>query len=102
MGPVYYTVAPTPGGIGETQVTPDPADGTFRTATGATIDARYALLDGSISPDGDIVARDLSLGITLWRLTGPLSSTTTLDGHLPERHVVGPARAVGEAALPRR
>ena len=90
LGDVYYTVAPTPGGIGETQVTADPASGTFRTATGATIDARYALLDGSISPDGDIVASNSSLGINLWRLTGPLSSTTTLEGVYPNDTWSGP------------
>jgi len=90
VGQVYYTVAPTPGGIGELQVTPDPVDGTLRTATGATIDARYALLDGSISPDGDIVASDVPLGITLWRLTGPLSSTTTLTGIYPNDTWSGP------------
>ncbi len=70
VGDVYYTVAPTPGGIGETAGDEDPADGTLRTATGKTIDAPYALLDGSISPDGDIVAADVPLGIRLWRLTG--------------------------------
>jgi hypothetical protein len=83
VGDIYYTSAPTPGGIGETAVTADPGDGTFRTATGETIDTPYALLDGSISPDGDIVARDLPLGITLWRLRGPLSSTTSLTGIYP-------------------
>ena len=61
----------------------DPADGTLRTPTGGTVNARYALLDGSISPDGDIVARDVPLGITLWKLMGPLSSTTTLEGIYP-------------------
>jgi hypothetical protein len=90
VGDVYYTVAPTPGGIGETPVTADPADGTFHTATGATIDARYALLDGSISPDGDIVASDVPLGINLWRLMGPLSSTTTLTGIYPNDTWSGP------------
>jgi len=90
VGDVYYTVAPTPGGIGETPVTADPADGTFHTATGATIDARYALLDGSISPDGDIVASDVPLGINLWRLMGPLSSTTTLTGVYPNDTWSGP------------
>ncbi|HEY1317309.1 MAG TPA: glycosyltransferase family 39 protein [Gaiella sp.] len=83
LGDVYYTTAPTPGGIGEIAVTPDPQDGTLRTATGETIDTPYALLDGSVSPDGQIVARDLPLGITLWRLLGPLSSTTSLTGIYP-------------------
>ena len=45
--------------------------------------ALRTLLDGSVSPDGDIVASDLQLGITLWRLTGPLASTTTLTGIYP-------------------
>jgi hypothetical protein len=83
VGDVYYTVAPTPGGIGETPVAADPADGTLHGPDGQTIDAPYALLDGSISPDGDIVARDVPLGIALWRLVGPLSSTTTLTGVYP-------------------
>jgi hypothetical protein len=82
VGDVYYTVAPTPGGIGETAVRPGP-DGTLHTADGKAVDAPYALLDGSISPDGEIVAADLPLGITLWRLEGPLSSTTSLTGIYP-------------------
>jgi hypothetical protein len=90
VGPIYYTVAPTPGGIGETPVRIDPRDGTLRTAAGTTIDASYALLDGSISPDGVIVARDAPLGITLWRLHGPLSSTTTLTGIYPSDTWSGP------------
>jgi dolichyl-phosphate-mannose-protein mannosyltransferase len=90
VGDVYYTVAPTPGGIGETPVRADPSDGTLRTATGKTIDAPYALLDGSVSPDGDIIARDVQLGISLWRLMGPLSSTTTLTGVYPNDTWSGP------------
>jgi len=90
VGPVYYTEAPTPGGIGETPVRVDPRDGTLRTAEGATIDARYALLDGSISPDGEIVAQDAPLGMTLWRLSGPLSSTTKLTGIYPNDTWSGP------------
>ena len=45
--------SPTPGGIGETAVQRRPGDGIVRTADGATIDAPYALLDGSVTPDGD-------------------------------------------------
>jgi hypothetical protein len=81
VGRVYYTSQPTPGGIGETPVRVD-ADGTIRTATGATVDAPYALLDGSVTPDGRVVARD-DLGTTLWRLYGPLSSLTRVDGLYP-------------------
>lgn len=90
VGDIYYTVAPTPGGIGETPVGVDPTDGTLRTAEGDTIDDPYALLDGSISPDGDVVAADVPLGITLWRLAGPLSSTTSLTGIYPNDTWSGP------------
>jgi len=89
VGDVYYTSAPTPGGIGETQVVVG-ADGTVRTADGRTIDDPYALLDGSITPDGEAVARD-DLGTTLWRLYGPLSSLTKVTGLYPNDTWSGPS-----------
>ena len=82
VGDVYYTTAPTPGGIGETRVAVG-EDGVLRTAAGATIRTPYALLDGSVTPDGVVVARDDTLGTTLWRLTGPLASTTKVTGLYP-------------------
>src|SRR6476619_4816647 len=81
VGRVYYTSQPTPGGIGETPVRID-ADGVVRTPTGGTVNAPYALLDGSVTPDGRAVARD-DLGTTLWRLRGPLSSLTSVSGLYP-------------------
>ena len=42
----------------------------------------YALLDGSVTPDGEAVARD-DLGTTLWRLRGPLASLTRVTGLYP-------------------
>ena len=81
VGDVYYTSEPTPGGIGETPVRVD-ADGVVRTSSGGTVDAPYALLDGSVTPDGDVVARD-DLGTTLWRLHGPLASLTSVAGLYP-------------------
>ena len=80
-GQVYYTSVPTSGGIGEVPVTVD-ANGIVRTADGGPVDAPYALLDGSVTPDGDALARD-DLGITLWRLDGPLSSLTRVRGLYP-------------------
>ncbi len=88
VGRVYYTSAPTPGGIGETPVRID-ADGVVRTPTGATVDAPYALLDGSVTPDGEVVARD-DLGTTLWRLRGPLASLTSVTGLYPNDTWSGP------------
>ena len=87
VGKVYYTGSPTPGGINETQVSrvPDAGSGGLRGGvyvlpTGGLVTAPFALLDGSITPDGVVVARDEQLGTTLWRLTGPLSSRTTVTG----------------------
>ncbi len=87
VGKIYYTGAPTPGGINETPVSrvPDAGarglrGGVFVLPTDGVIVAPYALLDGSITPDGVVVARDEELGTTLWRLTGPLSSRTTVTG----------------------
>ncbi len=83
VGDVYYVDQPTPGGIGETRVTVDPEDGVVRRADGTSVDARWALLDGSVTPDGEVVARDELLGTTLWELDGPLASTTKIEGVYP-------------------
>lgn len=86
IGKVYYTDSPTPGGVNETPVSraPEagraPLAGVYVLPNDNLVVAPYALLDGSITPDGVAVARDELLGMTLWRLTGPLSSRATLTG----------------------
>jgi Dolichyl-phosphate-mannose-protein mannosyltransferase len=82
VGDVYYTSEPTPGEFGETPVRVDPATGVLRTPGGGVVDVPYALLDGSVTPDGEAVARD-DLGTTLWRLRGPLASLTRVTGLYP-------------------
>jgi hypothetical protein len=82
VGRVLYTDQPTPGGFGETRVTAR-ADGVFVDGSGRSIPAEYALLDKSVVPDGDVVARDEALGTTVWRLAGPLSQTTDVTGIYP-------------------
>ncbi len=89
LGRVYYVDQPTPGGIGETKLVAG-ADGILRDPDGATVVAPYALLDGSVTPDGVVVARDHELGTTLWRLTGPLSSRTTVTGLYADGNWSGP------------
>lgn len=89
VGDVYYTSTPTPGGLAETRATIE-ADGTVRTPDGASIDAPYALLDGSVTPEGEPVARDAALGTTLWRLDGPLTSLTRVSGLYPNDTWSGP------------
>ena len=81
VGPVFYTSAPTPGGFGEQPVRVD-RNGIVRTADGGTVDLPYALLDGSVTPDGAALERD-ELGMTLWRLNGPLASLTKVGGLYP-------------------
>jgi hypothetical protein len=90
LGRVFYTAAPTPGGFNETPVRRRGADGVFLLADGRPVAARYALLDGSVTPDGVPLARDPELGTTLWRLTGPLSSRATVTGLYEDGNWSGP------------
>jgi Dolichyl-phosphate-mannose-protein mannosyltransferase len=83
VGDVYYTRQPTPGGVGETEVRIDPADGYVRLSRGDALVAEYLLADGSITPDGEVLARDPDLGTTLWRIGGEVVSTTSISGLYP-------------------
>lgn len=95
VGQVYYTNQPTPGGIGEIPVTrtsatqaaagsPFSLEGAFYLPNDGAIDAPYALLDGSVIPDGETVARNELVGTALWRLTGPLSQRAEITGLYPD------------------
>ncbi|MGL6279499.1 MAG: hypothetical protein ACRC50_08105, partial [Gaiella sp.] len=89
LGRVYFTDQPTPGGLAEERVRLG-RDGVYRDEAGRPIRARYALLDQTLVPDGDVVARDELVGTTLWRLRGPLSQTTTVKGIYPGDTWSGP------------
>ena len=46
--------------------------------------AEYALTEDVLSPEGALVARDPGIGITLWRIDGPIVATeTAVDGLYP-------------------
>ena len=46
--------------------------------------ARYVVVDGSIAPDGKVLARDEGWGLALWKLDGgELISTTSVQGLYP-------------------
>ena len=77
VGPVYYIGGPTPGALAETEVRVDEASGELRTASGGRVGAPYILTEDRISPEGSVVARDPGIGLTLWRVAGPLLATTT-------------------------
>jgi len=83
VGPVYYLRQPTPGGVGETQVRIDPRNGLVRLPDGDPLAVEYLLTDGSVTPDGEVVARDDLLGTTLWRVDGDVVSTTSIRGLYP-------------------
>jgi hypothetical protein len=83
VGPVFYLRQPTPGGVGETRVRIDPRDGRLRLPNGAPFTVEYLLTDGSVTPDGEVVARDDLLGTTLWRVDGHVISTTSIRGLYP-------------------
>lgn len=81
VGPIYYLGGPTPGGLAETEATVDEESGAVLLADRAPLEEEYLLVDASISPDAEAVARDPALGLTLWRLDGPLvSSPIEIDG----------------------
>ena len=77
VGQIYDTLGPTPGGVNEISVTVDRA-GVVRTADGRALTPPYILADGSVDPNGVAVARDRLLGMTVWRLDGPLVLAKTV------------------------
>jgi hypothetical protein len=91
VGPVYFVGGPTPGGLAETEVSVDKASGELRTAGGGLVTAQYLLSEDKISPEGVVVARDPGIGLTLWRVAGPLVATTTqVEGLYPGDTWSGP------------
>jgi hypothetical protein len=80
VGPVYTLGGPMPGGLPETPVTVDEQSGEIRRDDGSVVRAGYAFTDGSVALDGEPVARDGQLGLTLYRVGGPLISTTSVTG----------------------
>ena len=78
VGQVYYTRRPTDGAINEKRIRFD-RSGLAHTARGRLVQPRYLLTDGAVTPDGALLALDTH-GESLWRLRGPLFSTTTVTG----------------------
>lgn len=70
VGPVYNLGVPTPGNLPEQTITVDGADGVLRLENGTPLRDRYLVTDSSLEIDGRALARDVPLGITLWRVAG--------------------------------
>jgi hypothetical protein len=79
---VYYTHRPTDVAINEKAIRFD-RSGLARTDGGQLLRTRYILTDGALTPDGKLLAIDAH-GESLWRLRGPLFSTTTVHGLFPD------------------
>ena len=77
VGPIYFIGGPTPGGLAETEVVIDERTGELKTADGTSVRGPYVLTEDAISPDGTVVARDPGIGLTLWRVNGPVVATRT-------------------------
>jgi hypothetical protein len=84
VGPVYYLVDPTPGGLPETRVTVDAESGLVRLPGGGPVRDEYLLSDDSFEPVGTRLARDRGWGVTLWRVDRPLVSASRVDGLYPK------------------
>lgn len=85
VGPVFFIGGPTPGGLAETQVEIDEQTGEIRTVDGATVESEYVVTEDVITPEATPVARDAGIGLTLWRVDGPLIATSTrVDGLYPD------------------
>ena len=61
----------------------------------------YLLTDGSVEPDAVPVARDPPLGMTVWKVDGPLvlAKTTGSTGLYPNDTWSGPPRDLDAGAL---
>jgi hypothetical protein len=86
VGPIYVTDLGVPGSLPETRVELDPKTGRFR----PPIHARYVVVDGSIAPDGKVLARDEGWGLAVWETDGELISTTSVTGLYPNDTWSGP------------
>lgn len=84
VGPVYYLVEPTPGGLPETRVHVDPRSGDVTLPDGSRVRDPYLVTDGSFEPIGTPLARDRGWDVTLWRIERPLVSASRVDGLYPK------------------
>jgi hypothetical protein len=80
VGRVYWTSAPLGGGLPQTRLRDDPRTGLLLDPHGRAVRARYVLVDSSIVPEGRVVARDERKAVAVWKLDGPLRSTTRVTG----------------------
>jgi Dolichyl-phosphate-mannose-protein mannosyltransferase len=72
LGPVYFIGGRTPGNLPEAEVRIDRGGVIRRVDTGRPLTDRYVLVDSSIEVVGTVTARDAALGMTVWKVAGPV------------------------------
>ena len=94
VGPIYVTDLAVPGSLPETRVELDPETGRFT----PPVRARYVVVDGSIAPDGEVLARDDGTGHGALEARRRPGLDDFGHGPLSQRHVVGPGGHAGAAS----
>ncbi len=89
VGPVYRTGEPLPGNLPETSVTIDDETGALL-VDGRSLEAEFALSDGSFPLEGEVVAQDPGTGMTVYRTDGPLRLAARVEGIYPNDNWSGP------------
>jgi hypothetical protein len=83
IGPVYNLQGP-PDGLPEETITIDP-NNVLRHLNGAAVQAPYVLTDSSLQVAGSPIASDPGLGMTLYRVGGPVRVVRQTQGLSPDR-----------------
>jgi hypothetical protein len=82
VGAVYRFDQTLGGGLPEVQVKVDRETGFIRDEAGRAVRPSYVLVDGSLEPNGSVVASDRR-GVSVYRLNGPLRSMHLVTGIYP-------------------
>ena len=84
VGTIYTTGPAVPGGLAQVPLTVDRRTGFFRGSDGRFVHAGYALTDGSLELDGDVLAEDERKGMRLWTISYFLRQLAFVDGLYPQ------------------
>ncbi len=85
VGPVYYVVAPMPGGFAETAVGVGPVTGELRDGSGTNVVADYVLVDPQTEIVGTVVATDPGTGMRVVEVGGAVIVAERVTGIFADR-----------------
>jgi hypothetical protein len=90
VGRVYHVNGPMIGDLDETALSVDRQTGVM-SADGSPVRAPYVLTDSSVEIEGEPVAQDVNKGMVVYRLSGPLRQTSSVQGLYPQDTWSGPS-----------